>query len=403
MDESAWHNENYWVSSFNYEPEVQEKLELPDKVLFHDVTLRDGEQTPGLVFRAEEKVRIARLLDEAGVDRIEVAMPAVSDEDVRAVKGVVEMGPRAGVFVFSRARRDDIDLALECGVDGIILEFPCGEPRMKHQFAKWDEDDIIRLTTDSAKYARDQGLEVVMFPLDSTRARPDFLFRLMEEVGVLPEIDSIGLVDTTGSLSPHAAGVLIRRLKDITGKPLEIHTHNDFGMGVAVPLAAVAAGAEVIHASACGLGERSGNTPLEEVAVAAKALYGLDSNIRFDKLAEVGAAVREISGFPLAPNKPVVGERCFTRESGMGVDLVKEHPMVLFGLHPHFVGREPEYVLGKKSGMGSVSMKLEDLGLTAVSEEQQAAILLEVKELGIRKKGLVTDEEFRAIVDEVTG
>lgn len=402
MDESAWHNENYWVSSFNYAPEVREKLDLPDKVLFHDVTLRDGEQTPGLVFRTEEKVRIARLLDEAGVDRIEVAMPAVSDEDVEAVKAVVEMGPEAGVFVFSRARRDDIDLALECGVDGIILEFPCGTPRMKHQFAKWDEDDIIELTTDSAKYARDQGLEVVMFPLDSTRARPDFLFRLMEEVGVLPEIDSIGLVDTTGSLSPHAADFLIRRLKEITGKPLEIHTHNDFGMGVAVPMAAVAAGAEVIHASACGLGERSGNTPLEEAAVTAKALYGLESNIRFDKLAELAEAVREISGFPLAPNKPIVGDRSFTRESGMGVNLVKDHPMVLFGLHPNFVGREPQYVLGKKSGMASVSMKIDDLGLPQVSEEEQAEILRRVKDLGIHKKALVTDEEFKDIVTEVT-
>ncbi len=402
MDESAWHNDDYWVSSFNYAPEVREKLDLPGKLTFHDVTLRDGEQTPGLVFRTEEKVRIARMLDEVGVDRIEVAMPAVSEEDARAVKAVVEMGPDADVYVFSRARQDDIDLALECGVDGIILEFPCGVPRMKHQFAKWSENDIIELTTDSAKYARDHGLKVVMFPLDSTRARPDFLFRLMEEVGVLPEIDSIGLVDTTGSLSPHAAGFLIRRMKEITGKPLEIHTHNDFGMGVAVPMAAVAAGAEVVHASACGLGERSGNTPLEEVAVTAKALYGIEGNIKFDKLAELAEVVREISGFPLAPNKPVVGDRSFTRESGMGVNLVKDHPMVLFGMNPNFVGRQPEYVLGKKSGMASVSMKLEDLGLPPVSEDQQAAILKAVKELGISKKALVTDEEFKAIVARVT-
>ena len=401
MDDQRWHNENYWVSSFNYLPEVREQLDLPERLRFHDVTLRDGEQTPGVVFRTEEKVRIARELDEAGVDRIEVAMPAVSDEDVRAVKGVVEQGLQADILVFSRARQDDIDLAVECGVDGIILEFPFGEPRMKHQFAKWTEDRVIQTTIDSAKYAKDKGLNVVMFPLDCTRAKHDFFYRLMEEAGTLPEMDSIGLVDTTGSLSPHAVDVLIRKMKAITGKPLEIHTHSDFGMGVAVSLAAVAAGAEVIHASVCGIGERSGNTALEEAAVGARALYGLESNIRFDKLVALAETVKELSRFPLAPNKPVVGERCFTRESGMGVNLVKEEPMVLFGLNPGFVGREAQYVIGKKSGAASVTMKLEDLGLPAASKEQQAEILKAVKDLGIRKKALVTDGEFRGIVKDI--
>jgi methanogen homocitrate synthase len=403
MDERLWRNEDYWVSSFNYVPEAREGLCLPERLRFHDVTLRDGEQTPGVAFRAEEKVRIAKLLDEAGVDRIEVAMPAVSDEDVRATRGVVEMRPKARVFAFSRATEGDINLALDCGVDGIILEFPMGEPRMLYQFAKWSEDDVIGIADRCAKYAKDKGLEVVLFPMDCTRARHEFFFRMLEEVGVLPEVDSIGLVDTTGSLTTQAAAYLIRRMKEITGKPLEIHTHSDFGMSVAVSLAAVTAGAEVIHASVCGLGERAGNTPLEEAAVSAKALYGLESGIRFDKLAALADAVRQTSGFPVAPSKPVVGERAFTRESGMGVNLVKEHPLVLFALHPQMVGRRPEYVLGKKSGMASVSMKLEDLGLPPVTTGQQEAILAGVKQLGIRKKGLVTDEEFRRIVREVVG
>ena len=212
----------------------------------------------------------------------------------------------------------------------------------------------------------------------------------------------MGLVDTAGSLTPQAAEFLIRKMKQMTGKPLEIHTHSDFGMSVAVSLASVAAGAEVVHASVCGLGERAGNTPLEEAAVGAKALYGLESNIKFDKLGALADEVRKISRFPLSPSKPVVGERAFTRESGMGINLVKEHPLVLFGLHPQLVGRQAEYVLGKKSGMASVSMKIEDLGLPAVSTEQQEAILKAVKELGISKKGLVTDDEFRHIVTEVT-
>ena len=402
MNESQWHNENWWVSSFNYLPEVRAHLNLPARVQFHDATLRDGEQAPGLVFRAEEKIKIAQLLDQAGVDRIEVAMPAVSEEDVRAAKGVAALRLKARVYAFARGTEGDVNLALECKMDGIILEVPLGEPRMRYQFAHWKEQDVIDKAVHCAKYAKSKGLEVVLFPMDCTRARHEFFFRFLEQAGRLPEVDGVALVDTAGSLTTHATDYLTRAMKSITGKRIEIHTHSDFGLGVASALAAVAAGAEVVHASVGGIGERTGNTPLEEVAVALKTLYGVESGIQFDQLASLAQAVMEASGFPLAPNKPVIGSRAFTRESGMGVNFVKEQPLVLFALHPKFVGRVPEYVLGKKSGAASITMKLADLGLPPVSDEQQAAILKGVKELSIRKKGLLTDEEFKTIVAQVT-
>lgn len=402
MQESLYRTENYWVSSFNYLPEVREQLDLPARVQFHDATLRDGEQTPGLVFRAAEKVKIAKLLDEAGVDRIEVAMPAVSDEDVRAAKDISALGLKARVFVFARGMKSDIDLAVECGVNGIILELPVGEPRLVYQFPNWREQDVIDKAMACAKYAKDKGLEVVLFPMDCTRARHELFYRVIEQVGTLPEVDGVALVDTTGSLTPHATAFLTKKLKTITGKRVEIHTHSDFGLGVGSAVAAVAAGAEVVHASVGGIGERTGNTPLEEAAVTLRTLYGVESGIVFRKLGPLADAVMDISGFRLAQNKPVIGEGAFTRESGMGVDMVKKQPLVLFGLHPKFVGRTPKYVLGKKSGMASVTMKLEDLGMPPVTEEQQAAILKAVKEKGISKKGLLTDDEFREIVARVT-
>jgi methanogen homocitrate synthase len=403
MDEKLFHNENYWVSPYNYFNEVRAQFQLPKTVKFHDVTLRDGEQSPGVAFRADEKVQIAKLLDELGVDRIEVALPAVSEEDKLATKGVVALRPNAKVFVLCRGMASDVELALECGVDGIILELPVGIPRLKYQFSHWTEDDVVEKASHWAKFAKSKGLEVVLFPMDCTRSRPEFFTRVLTEVGALPEVDAVSLVDTSGSLTPQAAVYLVKQMKEITHKRIEVHTHTDFGMGVATSLAALTAGAEVIHASIGGLGERSGNTPLDEVAVSAKTLYGVDSNIKFEKLYDISNQILKISKFQVADSKPVIGDRAFTRESGMGVDLVKTQPLALFGLTPSWVGQQPKYVLGKKSGIASVEMKLEDLDLPALDDEKKNLILAHVKDLGLQKKGLVTDAEFVAIFNKVTG
>ena len=403
MDEKLFHNENYWVSPYNYFDEVRAQFHLPKTVKFHDVTLRDGEQSPGVAFRADEKVQIAKMLDELGVDRIEVALPAVSEEDKLATKGVVALRPNAKVFVLCRGMASDVELALECGVDGIILELPVGIPRLKYQFPNWTEDDVVQKAAHWAKFAKSKGLEVVLFPMDCTRSRPEFFTRVLTEVGALPEVDGVSLVDTSGSLSPQAAVYLVKQMKEITHKRIEVHTHTDFGMGVATSLAALTAGAEVIHASVGGLGERTGNTPLDEVAVSAKTLYGVDSNIRFEKLFEISHQILNISKFQVADSKAVIGKRAFTRESGMGVDLVKTQPLALFGLTPSWVGQHPQYVLGKKSGIASVEMKLDDLGLPALDDEKKNLVLTQVKDLGLQKKGLVTDDEFVAIVNKVTG
>lgn len=401
MEEKLFRNENYWTSPYNYFDEVRAQFSLPEKVKFHDVTLRDGEQSPGVAFRAEEKIELAKLLDELGVDRIEVALPAVSDDDYRATKGVVAFRPKAQVFVLCRGIASDVELALDCGVDGIILELPVGIPRLKYQFPDWSEDDVINKAAHWAKFAKSKGLEIVLFPMDCTRSRPEFFTRVLHEVGALPEVDGVSLVDTSGSLNPQAAVYLIKQMKEITHKRIEVHTHTDFGMGVATSLAAITAGAEVIHASVAGLGERTGNTPLDEAAVAAKTLYGLDSNIKFDKLQEISRKVLEISKFQIAPSKPIIGERAFTRESGMGVDLVKTHPLALFGINPTWVGQQPKYVLGKKSGMASVTMKLDDLGMPEITEAEKTAVLNKIKQLGLKKKDLVNDAEFVEIVKEV--
>ena len=225
MNESLFHNEDYWVSSYNYFDEVRSQFDLPDRLKFHDVTLRDGEQSPGVAFNAEDKIAIAKLLDELGVDRIEVALPAVSEEDVKATKGVVALKPNAQVFVLCRGMQSDVELALECGVDGLILELPVGTPRLKYQFSHWTEDDVVEKSAYWANYAKEKGLEIVLFPMDCTRARPEFFTRVLKEVGTLDAVDGIGIVDTSGSLTPQAGVFLTKQVKEITGKRVEIHTH----------------------------------------------------------------------------------------------------------------------------------------------------------------------------------
>ncbi|HBR03085.1 MAG TPA: 2-isopropylmalate synthase, partial [Ruminiclostridium sp.] len=169
MNESLWKNENWWVSEYNFYPEVLKKSPIPANLQFHDVTLRDGEQTPGVVFRKEEKIEIARRLDEAGVQRIEAGMPAVSQEDRSAIEEIRKLNLNAQVFAFARPLESDINLCRDCGVQGLIIEVPIGRPKLQYQF-KYGIEQALENSQKAVQYAKNAGLKVVLFPYDATRA-----------------------------------------------------------------------------------------------------------------------------------------------------------------------------------------------------------------------------------------
>jgi len=395
-----YHEENrWWVSPFNLNADVRNTYQLPPRVQLHDATLRDGEQTPGVVFSVADKVAIAEKMAEVGVDRIEAGMPAVSDQDFQAIKEIAKLNLPSKIFTFARAMRADIDKSLECGAHGVIVEVPIGYPKLQWQF-KWTWEDVLRKSVDVVNYARQRGLYVVYFPYDTTRAREEDLTNLLTRMMQDAPPDSIGIVDTMGCILPEAMKYMVRLVKKLTSLPVEAHTHNDFGMAVATELAAVEAGAEVVHSCANGLGERTGNAALEELIVALHVLYGYETHYKLDKLPELGELVRRLSGLPIAVNKPILGSRNFTRESGIGVDLVIKEPLAMFGTHPSLTGRAGDIVLGKKSGKASITYTLEQMGLTA-DDEAVAEMLKLVKDTSIAKRGLVTNEEFREIVDKV--
>jgi methanogen homocitrate synthase len=216
------------------------------------------------------------------------------------------------------------------------------------------------------------------------------------------EPDSIGVVDTMGCATPEAIKYLVRKVADLTNLPIEIHTHNDFGTGVATELAAVTVGASCVHSCVGGLGERTGNAALEELILCLDLLYGYETKYELAKLPELGALLADITGIPYALNKPILGERNFTRESGIGVNLVVEKPLAMFGTHPALTGRTGDIVLGKKSGKASIIYKLNELGINGVSDEQMPELLAAVKSEGIAKKRILTDDEFRKILADVT-
>jgi methanogen homocitrate synthase len=393
--------EKWWVSPFNLVPEVRNTFTLPKRVEIHDATLRDGEQTPGVVFSIADKVAIAEKLAEVGVDRIEAGMPAVSDQDFKAIKEITRLGLNSKVYTFVRAMTADIDKSVECGARGVILEIPIGYPKLQWQF-KWTWEDVLRKSVDVINYAKRHDLEVVYFPYDTTRARQEDLENLLPRLMEVCQPDSIGIVDTMGCILPEGMKYMVRLVKKLTnGLKVEAHTHNDFGMAVATELAAVEAGAEVVHSCSNGLGERTGNAALEELMVALHVLYGYETRYALARLPELGELVRSLSNLPIAVNKPILGSRNFTRESGIGVDLVVRQPLAMFGTHPALTGRSGDVVLGKKSGKASITYTLEQMGITGTSDEAVNEMLQLVKERSIAKRGLVSADEFREIADRV--
>jgi len=400
MKEGQWVNENWWGSEFNFTEELRSQFKLPKKIKFHDATLRDGEQMAGIVFRKDDKIRIAKMLDSIGIDRIEVGMPAVSQEDFEAIKEISKLDLKAMVTVFSRATIGDIDKAVESGAEGIVLEVPSGYPRIKNQFPKWSYEDIKNKAIEGVKYAKSKGLYVIFFPYDTTRAEIGFLETLYKEVVDKGKPDSVAIIDTIGCALPQTIYYLVRKVKSWVNVPVEVHTHNDFGMGLATSIAGIEAGAEVVHGCLTGLGERTGNASLEQIIVASKVLLGMDVDIDFKRLYETCKNISKLSKVPIPINAPLIGDVAFAREIGLGAKLFNTAPTTLFPVNPAFLDRKPKIVLGKKSGKDSINIKLAELKLN-VNEDQIPTLLDQVKLFGIEKGTYLTDDEFIHIVNKL--
>ncbi len=377
-----------WTGSLN------DPYRIGGRVGLYDTTLRDGEQTVGVVLDPEQKLEIARLLDELGIDRIEAGFPRVSQDDWDAVKLIAEAGLRAEVWGFSRAVPADLEALVELGVRFSVIESPISD--LKLQAIGVPREKMLDRITSAMRFAAEHGIHAAFFGVDSTRAQPDF-YELVYRSAVEAGAREVVVVDTLGIASPDAVAELVGRTVEWVGPevPVHFHGHDDFDLGTASAVAAVRAGATWVQGTINGMGERAGNADLASVALALRALYGVESNLRLDLVRAVAARVQELSGYALAPWKPVTGDTLFRRESGAVASQFHDPPSI----EPYsseLVGAERGIVLGKKSGLDSIRIKVGELGLD-VAEERWPELLAAVKARGTAKRGLVTDEELREL------
>ena len=361
----------------------------------YDTTLRDGEQTVGVVLTPEDKLAIATALARAGVDRIEAGFPRVSEDDANAIRSIVEAGLEAEIWGFSRAVRADVEALVELGLTASVIESPISDGKLAALGVT--RETMLERIRSAVSFAVESGIRVAFFGVDSTRADLGFL-RSAYETAVDAGAAEVVVVDTLGIATPEAAAFLVGDVAERFDHevPVHWHGHDDFGLATAAAIAAVQAGATWVQGTVNGMGERAGNADLVEVALALEALYGIPTRLRLEHARSLAHLVQELAGTPLPAWKPVTGENLFVRESGAVASQFHEPPAI----EPYasdLVGAERGIVLGKKSGLDSIRIKVGELGLD-VAEERFPALLDAVKRAGAKKGRLVTDAEFRRLV-----
>jgi isopropylmalate/homocitrate/citramalate synthase len=387
-------NSQIWVSELNARSEIRSAFPR-STVRFYDTTLRDGEQTVGVTLSPQQKLEIARKLDELGVSRIEAGFPRVSPEDAEAIQLMSKASLKAELWGFSRAVKADVEELVRLGLRASVIEAPTSDIKLKAYGISREE--VLRRILDAVSFAKQNGITVAYFAVDGTRTELDFLKKVYLsalEAGA----SEIVVVDTIGACGPEAAEFLVGEVRRWVGPniPLHWHGHNDFGMATACAVAAVRAGATWIQGTVNGMGERAGNADIGEIALALQCLYDVPVALNLAKVREVSELVQQQAGYTLEAWKPLVGDNLFMRESG-AVASQFHIPEAIEPYSSELVRARRRIVLGKKSGLDSIDLKARELGVV-VTPEKRASILAEVKKRAIAKRGLLTDEEFRDIV-----
>lgn len=368
------------------------------RVYIVDTTLRDGEQTAGVVFSNEEKIRIAQYLDAIGVDQIEAGIPVMGGFEKDCIQQLVGMGLKTSIMAWNRAVIADLKESVDCGVDAVAVSISTSDIHIQYKL-NTTRDKVLRQMRDAVKYAKDQQLYVSVNAEDASRSNMEFLVEFAL-VAKHAGADRLRFCDTVGTLDPLSAYRYITTLHRAVGLDIEMHTHNDFGMAGANALAGVYAGAKYVGVTLNGLGERAGNASLQEVIMALKYLMKMDLPYDTLILREAAQYVAQASGRPLPVSSPIVGSNIFAHESGIHGDGVLKNPLNYEVFKPEEVGLLRQIVIGKHSGAAAVRSKFEEYAME-ISDEDVKEVLAQARRMSIEKKRSLFDKEIMYIYSDM--
>ncbi|ADG81741.1 homocitrate synthase [Thermincola potens] len=373
---------------------------MEKKITIVDTTLRDGEQTAGVVFANKEKVRIAQMLDELGVHQIEAGIPVMGGDEEKAVKDIVKLGLKASIMGWNRAVISDIEETLRCGVDAVAISISTSDIHIQHKLQtsrEWVLENMVK----AVEFAKKEGVYISVNAEDASRSDMEFLIqfaRAAKEAGA----DRIRYCDTIGILDPFTTYENIQTLKKHVDIDIEMHTHNDFGMATANALAGIKAGASHVGVTVMGLGERAGNAALEEVVMALKHIWQIDLGFKTNMFRDLAEYVSLASGRELPAWKAIVGSNMFAHESGIHADGAIKNPITYEVFAPEEVGLERQIVIGKHSGSKALMMKFAEYGIH-LSEADAAQLLPKIRSHAVALKRSLFDKELVYIYEEVFG
>ncbi len=373
--------------------------EKSTSIFIDDTTLRDGEQTAGVVFTNDEKVQIARMLDDIGVHELEVGIPAMGGDEMEAIKAIIGSGLKARVITWNRPVISDIESSLKCGTRAVALSISVSDIHIQHklrQTRKW----VLENVSKAAKYAKSHDLYVSVNAEDASRADSAFLIQFARNA-VEAGADRLRFCDTVGVLDPFRTYDAVRRLIDEVGLDIEMHTHDDFGMATANAMAGIKAGARFVNTTVNGLGERAGNACLAEVVMALKHIEKIDLGIDTTRLRAISQYVAEASQRPLPVGKAITGDNIFAHESGIHADGVLKHPPTYEAYSPDEVGAERQIVVGKHSGSHTIHFKFASEFDLELPDDVAREILARARALALEQKRALFDKELVLIYQEL--